>query len=63
MGELEKMLGTNVVHDKVHEQIQFLDIGISNIFLSIDIGILLELFTSSAQLFTMFHKVMYNKHK
>lgn len=41
MGELEKMFDTNVVHDKVHEQIQFLDIGISNIFLSIDIGILL----------------------
>lgn len=44
MGELEKMFDTNVVHDKVHEQIEFLHTGISNIFLSIDVGILLELF-------------------
>lgn len=45
MGELEKMFDTDVVHDKVHEQIQFLDIGISSIYLYTDIGILLELFT------------------
>lgn len=56
------MFDTDVVHNKVHEQIQFLDIGISNIFLSIGIGILSYL-PSLHKLLTMFHKVMYHKHK